>query len=83
MNNTSVSSCTYLAEDFYFEEGLCFNRHKSRCSRKLQTAKSALDLDSPGSRRLAFTRRPTTAERWAVWKTSELHVCVCAVYTNQ
>ena len=31
-----------FVEDFYFEEGLCFNRHKSRCSRKLQTAKSAL-----------------------------------------
>mmetsp|Transcript_24074 Transcript_24074/g.56679 ORF Transcript_24074/g.56679 Transcript_24074/m.56679 type:complete len:348 (+) Transcript_24074:42-1085(+) len=27
--------------DFYFEEGLCFNRHKSRCSRKLQTSKSS------------------------------------------
>ncbi|CAE7485163.1 unnamed protein product [Symbiodinium natans] len=36
--------------DFYFEEGLCFNRHKSRCSRKLQTAKSS------------FLRRAVTSE---------------------
>ncbi|CAE6968275.1 unnamed protein product [Symbiodinium sp. CCMP2592] len=36
--------------DFYFEEGLCFNRHKSRCSRKLQTSKSS------------FLRRAVTSE---------------------
>lgn len=36
--------------DFYFEEGLCYNRHKSRCSRKMQTSKSS------------FLRRAVTSE---------------------